>query len=521
MPIVQRTWNMGDGAVLTNPGQSFQYIYPNPGVYTVSLVVTDDLNRQSAASQTITVTTPLVTVPNIVGLTEVNAQLTLQSVGLIMAVVLRSYSSTVPAGVVISQNPLSGTQAPPGSTVSLDVSAGPPPPTAITVPMVVGLAEATALNTLLGAGLNGIVMSRPFSSTAPAGIVIAQIPLGGTQVAPGSTVNLDVSAGPPPPTAVNVPSVVGLDEATALNTIAGAGLVGIVASRPYSNIMAVGFVLSQNPPGGSQLAPGSTVNLDVSAGPIPTVTVPNLVGLTEADALNTLTGVGLVGVVSARPYASVPVGVVIGQSLVGGTQVSPNTSVYLDVSAGPQPPTTVAVPNVVGLAENTAVNTIMAAGLVSNVASRPYSSTVAAGIVISQNPVGGTQVASGTTVALEISAGSQPPPTTALAQFSDLGSLVAPTAVQFYNQSQNAVSILWEFGDGSISSEQNPVHTYRFPGIYLVTLRATAADGTTAVARRPVVALPPIFRELSIFALSLFQTLGLPIPQFPPPLQPP
>lgn len=49
--------------------------------------------------------------------------------------------------------------------------------------------------------------------------------------------------------------------------------------------------------------------------------------------------------------------------------------------------------------------------------------------------------------------------------------------VQFFDQSANSISWLWNFGDGNSSTLQNPVHIYATPGIYLVCL--TASDGCT------------------------------------------
>ncbi|MBV6438543.1 MAG: hypothetical protein EPGJADBJ_00167 [Saprospiraceae bacterium] len=43
----------------------------------------------------------------------------------------------------------------------------------------------------------------------------------------------------------------------------------------------------------------------------------------------------------------------------------------------------------------------------------------------------------------------------------------------FTNSSQNALSYLWEFGDGNTSTAVNPVHTYLTPGNYTVKLLAT------------------------------------------------
>jgi hypothetical protein len=43
----------------------------------------------------------------------------------------------------------------------------------------------------------------------------------------------------------------------------------------------------------------------------------------------------------------------------------------------------------------------------------------------------------------------------------------------FNNTSTNAVSYLWDFGDGTSSTEASPVHTYAQPGAYVVKLEAS------------------------------------------------
>jgi PKD repeat protein len=49
----------------------------------------------------------------------------------------------------------------------------------------------------------------------------------------------------------------------------------------------------------------------------------------------------------------------------------------------------------------------------------------------------------------------------------------APLAVQFTDQSVgNPISWYWEFGDGTSSALQNPVHVYNLSGVYSVTLTA-------------------------------------------------
>lgn len=52
-----------------------------------------------------------------------------------------------------------------------------------------------------------------------------------------------------------------------------------------------------------------------------------------------------------------------------------------------------------------------------------------------------------------------------------------PLNISFINNSVNANSYVWDFGDNTTSTEENPSHTYAEPGIYEVTLVAIGDDG--------------------------------------------
>ncbi|WP_462318793.1 PKD domain-containing protein, partial [Marinilabilia sp.] len=74
-----------------------------------------------------------------------------------------------------------------------------------------------------------------------------------------------------------------------------------------------------------------------------------------------------------------------------------------------------------------------------------------------------------------------------------------PLTVSFYNNTLDATSYLWEFGDGQVSQETKPTHTYRVPGTYTVTLTAygpggtlTADDVTIEVYDTPVALFEPV-----------------------------
>ena len=56
----------------------------------------------------------------------------------------------------------------------------------------------------------------------------------------------------------------------------------------------------------------------------------------------------------------------------------------------------------------------------------------------------------------------------------------APSLVQFNNLSLNAVSFLWDFGDGTTSNAENPSHIYNVPGDYTIGLTITDSMGCTA-----------------------------------------
>ncbi len=51
----------------------------------------------------------------------------------------------------------------------------------------------------------------------------------------------------------------------------------------------------------------------------------------------------------------------------------------------------------------------------------------------------------------------------------------------FFSSANDASSLLWEFGDGNFSNEEDPSHTYAMSGDYEVTLTATNGCGSTSI----------------------------------------
>ena len=134
--------------------------------------------------------------------------------------------------------------------------------------------------------------------------------------------------------AEKVPPVVDQPRDEAVRKVEEAGFEAKVSERESSAENA-GVVLEQTPPGGQSADSGSTVRLTVGAGPAP-VEVPNVVGLSEADAQAALEEAGLaVGSRYELPSETAPVGQVVEQAYPAGAAVDPGTPVSLGVSSGP------------------------------------------------------------------------------------------------------------------------------------------------------------------------------------------
>jgi PKD repeat protein len=65
------------------------------------------------------------------------------------------------------------------------------------------------------------------------------------------------------------------------------------------------------------------------------------------------------------------------------------------------------------------------------------------------------------------------------AGFTHTDSQCPPYESCFHDTSYHAVSWLWDFGDGSYSTDQNPCHNYAAPGYHSVSLTITTVDGCT------------------------------------------
>ena len=362
---------------------------------------------------------PLTVLPDMVGSSAEHAQATLESVGL-RPYVMEEYNQAVPPGRVYAQAPdaraLAITPAKSRAwlwallavllvaivaAVLLFAKQG---SGEVAVPDVVGQQQAAAQQAITSAGLDvGTITTIP-SETLPEGEVTSETPRPGTTVKKGSKVNLIVAGASQ---GVKVPSLVGLTVDQATSQIKSAGLTSTEIDV-YSATIDKGLVVSQSPRPGSIVQAGTQVALQISMGPQPAanVTVPNVAGLSQADAESAIRKANLEPTALENYSQSVSTGQVISQAPSAGASVAPGTQVTLLVSKGTQPADaqTVQVPNVANQEQAQAESTLRDVGLVPNVIAQT-SAKYPQGTVFSQIPLAGETVAVGTNVAIIVSSG--------------------------------------------------------------------------------------------------------------------
>lgn len=275
-----------------------------------------------------------VTVPDVVGLSEASAQKTLEEKG--FSTDTKEKTSSKKVGTVLAQDPIALDKADEGSTVTLTVSRGPGKKA---IPDVTGQGQNAAQQTLEAAGFK-VTKTTEASDSVPKDRVISTDPTAGTKATTGSTVKLIVSTGPKQ---VAVPNVVGSQIDDARSQLSAKGF-GASTSQQVSD-QEPGTVLSQDPAGGSTVAPGATIAL-VVAKASDQVEVPDVTGDDEAGATNTLEGAGFtVKVTDEDVDTPSQEGIVQSQSPGGGSKAKKGSQVTILVGRTGAPVTTPTTPS--------------------------------------------------------------------------------------------------------------------------------------------------------------------------------
>lgn len=139
---------------------------------------------------------------------------------------------------------------------------------------------------------------------------------------------------------VVVPDIIGMPTEDAVEALGDIGLVAdtVLVARDDAS---PGTVVGQDPEAGASVGPGAAIRLEVARGDpdhsAGQIVVPNLIGLTQADAVATLTDLGLaVDTEPVDPGGTAP-GTVVEQDPAQGTPVGPGSHVRLQVAQDTTP----------------------------------------------------------------------------------------------------------------------------------------------------------------------------------------
>jgi len=264
-----------------------------------------------------------VPVPDIVGMSQDEAQLALEKQGLNWGTPARAYSDTVPAGHVISCQPRAGQKVGLGRAVTTVISRG---VETKTVPDVIGKTKDQAGAAIKGAGLTLGTVTEEYSASVASGKVISSDPKAGKVIEHTEKVSIVVSKGKEPAT---IPDVTGMSEDEAKKTLEDAGLKKGKVSQDYSDSVDKGKVISSSPiAGASGYSKGDSVDLTVSKGP-EKVAVPDVTGKSEDEAKKTLEDAGLKVEVNRRLGG--PFGTVRSTDPAPGSSVKSDSKVTINI----------------------------------------------------------------------------------------------------------------------------------------------------------------------------------------------
>lgn len=301
-------------------------------------------------------------------------------------------------------------------------------PKQVEVPNLQFMQSAEAEKALTGVGLKLGKVTEKTDPEVPVGdLVLEQSAKAGDKINEGTAVDIVVSTGPKLTDPVKVPDITGMTTEDAENALTKALLVPVPGAPMNSDSVEAGKVCYQSVKAGSEAKAFDKVTYSISIGK-EKVAVPDVSGMAIADARDALSKAGL-GCDTTSSYSNtIAKDVVISQSVKKDEQVDKGTVVTLDVSLGEKPADQVSVPDLITFNLSAAIATLDSAGL-----KYSYSGDEN-GTVISQDPIPGTKVDQGTTVAFE------------------LKSAYPPDDVRKKLESLDTEKLVWEYGLGEYVS---------------------------------------------------------------------
>lgn len=203
---------------------------------------------------------------------------------------------------------------------------------------------------------------------------------------------------------VDVPSLLGRDEAEAQKIIEDLGLVFNVVNREYNNEYNEGKVIEQSVDEGAKVKEGYPVEVVISKGE-KEITVPSLIGKYAIEAGIILSQSNLKeGKVDEKNSDTIPAGQILEQYPTANTPANENDAVDYVVSIGPKI-TYIPMPSLINLKLETAQLLVVQSGLLVGEVTEEASEDVEKGYVLKQSVTPDQDVALGTPIWITVSSG--------------------------------------------------------------------------------------------------------------------
>ena len=226
-----------------------------------------------------------IVVPSIVGASVEEANAALSPLGLTSEVIEKRFDEEIAAGKILESDPSGGGKIDAGGRVKLVISKG---QERYVIPVLTGLTPEAAIKMLTSQPLKSAGLTEEFNSTIPKGLVISTNPSNGQKVKRDTPVAILVSKGVEE---IALTTYVGQSGEQAQNELTDAGF-NVESTFAYSETIAAGAVISQNPAGAVSLPKGSTITLVVSKGS-KFVFIPNVYSIETTKAMAALKDLGL------------------------------------------------------------------------------------------------------------------------------------------------------------------------------------------------------------------------------------
>lgn len=201
---------------------------------------------------------------------------------------------------------------------------------------VLGVSESAAVKMLDREGFTNVKVVEEENQETQEGYVFDQSVKEGEVIPADTEIILKVSKGAEE---MEVPNVVGYTDEQAVQVLTEGDSFQVAHAYDYSDDVEEDRVIKQDPVAGTMAPKGTKITITISNGSqIKEVSAPNLQGMNESQATNTLTGLKLVvGPIKHEYNDTVPEGQVIRQDIAHGTKLKEGDTIGFTISDGPEP----------------------------------------------------------------------------------------------------------------------------------------------------------------------------------------